>query len=245
MDPLNTVFGHLDRWRHFPAYQLERRADIFFSVYMKGIIEETTGVALEDEIVPELPIKRDLIWPDRATDQSVKVDYALFARDRSRVLFVELKTDAGSRRGAQDDYLEAAKRIGFRRIADGIRSIMLATDAHQKYHHLATALARLGFLELPAERSGYLFPTPRQGLMRLLESVSVTPLDPAVDVIYVQPRAVAGERSIGFADFAAYVERFPDPLSQAFAKHLRAWTTPAGAVAPAALEGPLTPPSRP
>jgi hypothetical protein len=32
MDPLDRVFENLDRWRHLPAYQMERRADIFFSV---------------------------------------------------------------------------------------------------------------------------------------------------------------------------------------------------------------------
>jgi hypothetical protein len=55
VDPLDVVFDHLDRWRHFPNYQLERRADVFFSVYVKGVVEEFTGVALEGEIIPELP----------------------------------------------------------------------------------------------------------------------------------------------------------------------------------------------
>jgi len=34
VDPFDVVFRHLDRWRHFPNYQLERRADVFFSVYL-------------------------------------------------------------------------------------------------------------------------------------------------------------------------------------------------------------------
>ena len=82
---------------------------------------------------PELPIKRDLIWPELLTNKSVKVDYALFAKDRSRVFFVELKTDSGSRRDAQDTYLKTAKRLGFKKIVEGIRSILLSTSAHQKY----------------------------------------------------------------------------------------------------------------
>jgi hypothetical protein len=100
VDPLDVVFRHLDHWRHLPAYQLERRADIFFSVYLKSVIEEVAEVALEDEIIPELPLKGDLIWPELPTNKSVKVDYALFAKDRSRVFFVELKTDSASRRDA-------------------------------------------------------------------------------------------------------------------------------------------------
>lgn len=31
-DPLAHLFALLDQWRHFPAYQLERRADVFFAV---------------------------------------------------------------------------------------------------------------------------------------------------------------------------------------------------------------------
>jgi len=80
MDPTSAIFANLDRWRHLPAYQLERRVDIFFSVYLKALLEEVTGVALEEELLPELPIKRDLIWPELAGHSSVKVDYALFAK---------------------------------------------------------------------------------------------------------------------------------------------------------------------
>ena len=82
MDPLRTLFGNLDRWRHLPAYQLERRIDIFFSVYLKALLEAVTGVALEDEMLPELPIKGGLIWPEVLGHSSVKVDYALFEGGR-------------------------------------------------------------------------------------------------------------------------------------------------------------------
>jgi len=61
MDPLEKVFQHRDRWRHLPNYQLERRADVFFSVYLASIVEAFTGVALKDKFLPEFPLKRDLI----------------------------------------------------------------------------------------------------------------------------------------------------------------------------------------
>ena len=31
---VNALVEHLDRWRHLPNYQLERRADIFFGLYL-------------------------------------------------------------------------------------------------------------------------------------------------------------------------------------------------------------------
>jgi hypothetical protein len=38
MEPLNQMFEMLDRWRHLPAYQLERRADILFAIYLPGFL---------------------------------------------------------------------------------------------------------------------------------------------------------------------------------------------------------------
>lgn len=229
-----TVFQSLDRWRHYPSYQLERRADIFFSLYLRGAVEELLGVELEEEMIPELPVKRDLIWPERPTHESVKVDYALFARDRSRVVFVELKTDAGSRREAQDHYLERLRVVGLTGVLEGLCAIARHTTAHQKYHHLFAALARLGLVSVPTDLEDYLYPAPRPGLSRRLSEIAPRALspEPAVEIVYVQPEKTEGDRCIDFATFAAFVERSADPLSAAFAAALRRWTAPAGAAPP-------------
>lgn len=228
MDPVEAIFGNLDRWRNLPAYQLERRADVFFSVYLKDIVEEFTGVTLEPEILPELPIKRDLIWADRSTNQSVKVDYVLFAKDRSRVFFVELKTDPGSRRDVQDEYLETAKRVGFRRIVEGVRAIIMASKARQKYHHLAAALARLGYLSLPTDLPHFMSAAPPPGWRERLAAIAVTEFPDDIEVIYVQPNATDRACCIDFARFAEFVARSSDAFSQAFAKHLLIWRAAAG-----------------
>jgi hypothetical protein len=57
-------------------------------------------------------------------------------------------------------------------------------------------------------------------------------MDSAVDVIYVQPELCETERCIDFAQFAEYVRRFADPLSQTFANHLDMWRSAAGARQP-------------
>ncbi len=233
MDPLSAAFENLDRWRHFPNYQLERRADIFFSVYLCGLVEEITGSALEAEPIPELPIKRDLIWPDLPTDKSVKVDYALFTKDRGKVYFVELKTDGGSRRDAQDHYLETAKQLGFRRIVEGVCSIIRKTSSHGKYHHLVSSLARLGYVTMPGDIEEYLYPAPRPGLTERLRRVMPTTLDSPVEVLYVQPESTDGDRCIDFTRFAEYVGRYEDLLSKLFAAHLLKWREPAGTSPPA------------
>lgn len=226
MDPLETVFRHLDRWRHFPSYQLERRADIFLSVYLKEVVEDLTGVGLEDEIIPELPIKHE------RNCQSDKVDYALFAKDRSQVFFVELKTDAASRRDEQDAYLARAKGMGFRRVVEGIHAILASTTEHQKYHHLAVELARLGYLRVPVDLEDYTYPRPRTGLAARIRKIEVAPVDSKVEVIYVQPEATNGDRCIDFAQFARCLGRYSDPFSTRFAEHLLKWRSIAGSGKP-------------
>lgn len=232
MSRLEALFANLDRWRHFPNYQLERRADIFFSLYLREVAEEVLQVELEDVLIPELPLlKRELVRSSRPTDESVKVDYALFARDRRVVYFVELKTDGGSRREKQDEYLRKAREVGFTRVLEGLCSIARSTQAHQKYHHLLTALARLGFLSMPADLEAFLYP-PRRGLSERLRAMTVVPTSAPIEIVYLQPVATRGDTCIDFATFAAHVERQGDPLSALFAAHLRRWSAPAGSIPP-------------
>jgi len=42
---IDNLFNLLDDWRTLPAYQLERRADIFFALYLDKILE--SGQILE------------------------------------------------------------------------------------------------------------------------------------------------------------------------------------------------------
>jgi hypothetical protein len=230
-DPLGTVFANLDRWRHLPAYQLERRADIFFSAYLPSVLSEFTGVAVSPNVIPELPIRRDLIWPGTPSKASVKVDYAVFANDRSKVFFVELKTDGASRRDSQDTYLARSVEVGFARIVSGIVEISQATKAHQKYGHLLHALAAQGCVRLPDGLDDHLWPGVRPGLGKLLRQVEVTVGDGEleVEVVYVQPTASDGDSCIDFETFAAHVERYCDPVSGAFVASLRRWVGGAGA----------------
>lgn len=238
VDPLDTLFHHLDTWRHLPNYQLERRADVLFSIYLRGVIQEFTDVELAETIIPEFPLKRDLIWPELKTNKSVKVDYALFARDGKKVFFVELKTDDSSRRTEQDIYLKTAKRLGFKEIVNGVRSIILTTTAHQKYHHLSTTLARLGYLSLPPDLASHIHPKPSDRLMSKLAEIVVTDTNPDVEVIYIQPTTpprrdgYEPDRCIDFEMFAKHVEKFDDRLSRNFAEHLRLWKAVAGSRLP-------------
>jgi hypothetical protein len=227
---MNAIFNRLDEWRHLPNYQLERRADIFFSMYLKGFFEQQTNQPLSDIIIPEFPLKRDLIWPDFPTNKSVKVDYVLFTEGKSNVLFVELKTDSSSRRDEQDEYLSRAKEVGFHRFVEGFKDILLATGAHQKYFHLAKMLAVLGFLHLPDDIEDYLYPSPRPGLRKLLEQIEVTSSQPEIEILYLQPVSHGSPNVMDFEKFGDYVGQFNDEFSQRFAESLKKWCVPAGSL---------------
>ena len=41
---ISKIFDTLDDWRQLPAYQLERRADIFFGIYLEEILNENSEV---------------------------------------------------------------------------------------------------------------------------------------------------------------------------------------------------------
>ena len=44
-DPtIDGVFELLDKWRHLPGYQLERRADIYFAMFLPDVLRETVGL---------------------------------------------------------------------------------------------------------------------------------------------------------------------------------------------------------
>lgn len=229
---VDKLFELLDRWRHLPNYQLERRTDIFFGLYLPELLANRYEQPIAG-VVPEFPVKRDLIWPSHPTNKSVKVDYVAFADDRTRCYFVELKTDVASRRDAQDHYLERCGELGLAAILDGLTSIVKASSAHQKYFHLLSELADLGCLDLPPELAEFLFPQARPGLRKLQDQIEIC-ADPGefeLEVVYIQPLVPedGSDNVIGFEEMASWLDG-KDEMARVFAQYLRRWTRPAGAL---------------
>ena len=224
---IEQLFENLDRWRHLPAYQLERRADVFFGPYLHPMLVERFEADYSPVVVPEFPLKRDLIWPSKPSNQSVKVDYVLFADDHA--LFVELKTDAASRRDNQDFYLTRAEELGLLPFLIGLLEIAEVTSATQKYMCLLELIAEGGAYQLAddfaALRASGTKEARREAIRRTRPSA-----DLPVRVCYLQPLADdTDELQIGFDEFANWLDA-RDPLATVFAHHLRRWTTPAGQV---------------
>jgi len=205
MDQINELFDNLDSWRHLPAYQLERRADIFFSIYLADILFHHFGVVI-DGLIPEFPVRVGTIY-ENAGNKSFKIDYLARVKDSNRLFFVELKTDQSSRRDAQDQYLERARQVGFAELLEGLRQIYQATASKKKYMCLLEKLKDYGFIRLG-----------QSGTFEIMPAVY------DIEIVYIQPNDTYGLGNvITFQEVAEIVERHGDVFSLRFASSLLLW----------------------
>ena len=134
----NKIFDLLDTWKSLPSYQLERRADIFFAIYLPHIIK----IKFKKEvciIIPEFPVRIGTIYPDIPINKSYKIDYVVTTNDNTAFI-IELKTNDNSTRDSQNSYLQKSLEVGYKSLIDGIITIYEATDYKQKYDNLIRLL---------------------------------------------------------------------------------------------------------
>lgn len=206
MNRINQLFDHMDAWRHLPAYQLERRADIFFSIYLPEMLAMNYGVDIE-AIIPEFPVRIGSIFPETNTNQSFKIDYLAKVKGENILYLIELKTDQSSRRDKQDWYLEKAKEAGSVLLLEGLELIYKATNAKKKYRYLFEELERMGLLSISG--NDRIQPNPN-------------PYD--IKVIYIQPNNPGGqENTIDSVTIAEIIEEHSDEIRKRFGKSLREW----------------------
>ncbi len=206
-DPINQLFANLDSWRHYPSYQLERRADVFFSIYLPGFLKEKRGYDVQI-IIPEFPIRVGTIHPKADINKSFKIDYLVKVNNPSRVLFIELKTDNSSRRPKQDWYLNEAKKAGMQSLLSGLKKIYAATNAKDKYQHLLRGLETANLIRLSSKKG-----------------FEVVDDENEITVLFLQPNSNGDDNTITFGEFAEYVGNNEDELSQRFSKSLREWAS--------------------
>lgn len=222
------AFELLDRWRHLPAYQLERRADIFFALFLPEVLGDHFKTKINPLLVPEFPIRKGLLPKyDNKDNRSVKADYLaleLALEDGAfpkRAFLVELKTDSASRRDDQDENLGHAVCVGLKSLVEGVIDICCSTKQRRKYVHLVKLLSCLNLV-------GYddaLFPQSKD-FVRLLKSlkskVEENDCWPCLELVYVAPKQVNGATTITFKKFADAIGK-SDCLRHTFACHLRKW----------------------
>lgn len=224
MESIETLFSHLDRWRHFPNYQLERRADLLFSLYLPQALEAKFDWAFQDDLLPEFPVRIGTISPQTSSNQSYKIDYLALSADRQLAVLVELKTDDQSRRTKQDAYLSAAKRAGLPALLEGLKPIFQSTNAKRKYFHLLVQAEHLGLIRLPAELRAAMNGASLLGASAAAEHIKTSLCTPRCEIIYLQPRG-EGADTINFHQFRASVAQHDDAVSKRFAQSLARWAT--------------------
>ena len=156
---LIKAFNTLDEWRHFPAYQLERRVDVFFGLLLPQIVEAEFGWSRNNLcVIPEFPLHKGLVLgskskSDKSDNRSVNVDYAVFFREaeRKRVLLVELKTDNNSIKKEQLKNMKVAQAAGMEKLVEGLVECANHSDEPRKYAQLIWKLHEIGFIEIPIE----------------------------------------------------------------------------------------------
>lgn len=228
VDLINNFFDRMDSWRHLPSYQLERRADLIFSLYLRQVLQKHTGVELQEQIIPEFPVRIGTIYEDVPIDKSYKIDYVAISSDGKKAFLVELKTEGESRRDSQDKYLLAAQNAGMASLLAGIVQIFKATQAKHKYLCLFDLLELLGQVRMPPSLTGVVREKSAQFQISEADGIEVTSRVESMRVLYIQPNG-DGQNVINFKQFAAEIQDNEDVFAARFATSLREWAcVPAG-----------------
>lgn len=135
MKEIEIIFKLLEKWRKFPKYQLERRLDIFFALYLPEILKKVPNINIEvthNDIIPEFPLKKN------NSCSSTNVDYAIFSNENGKIklYLLELKTDMNSIDNEQITYYKKAKEKGFLQILTDIIKIQKKSSQWKKYDNL-------------------------------------------------------------------------------------------------------------
>jgi len=214
---MGKIFNNLTMWRNLPKYQLERRADMFFGLYVKDIVEyhfRSDKIKLSDVVIPEFPIGKNIIeklkreknphLPEYGpTLQSVNVDYVLFGKNI--VYFIELKTDMGSRDEIQDEYLEYVDGENINQFLDHIKEVKNKGNKYrEKYQFLWEQLKLAGLV---------------------LEESHYPSSDTTIKVVYIQPSA---DKCITFPEISEWLQTQEGDFPAVFAHHLKLWGEKAG-----------------
>ncbi len=158
------ILETLNSNKEFPKYQLERRVDIYFNIFLPDIIKAVYGLQYEANlIIPELPIKKE------NSKQSINIDYFACCENTGTAFLIELKTDPGSCREDQLKEYIRFRRDRFPDLIDSIKEIRTASKHKNKYDQLLGMLQGKIGSQTPVE---ILYLAPRVGINQLLATGS-------------------------------------------------------------------------
>ena len=232
---ISSTFDLLDNWRHLPSYQLERRADIFFALFLPNVLNHALkccDVKVNPYLIPEFPLRTGT----GTTKHSFKIDYFALSCDGENAFLIELKTDLNwckdkTRMNDQLTYLKGAVERGTLGLLSDVKCMAKAKDraARQKYFHLICALVRLGLFEAPSDDlRTKMYADRSTGVFKYIDSIEFAEKLPSLKTILVLPKCIEGWFCINFKTVAEVVEDQGE-IGKRFASSLRQWSrSPAG-----------------
>lgn len=179
----NSYFAMLEDWKRLPAYRAEPRIDSLIGYYLPEMATDFCREKIVG-IIPELPLRLGTVRPNLNdklyADKSYKVDFYLLGETGTNY-FVEFKTDSGSRRDKQDDYLLAAQTVKMPAVIQGIQRIAFVSTYKKKYGHLLAKLQAHGLIDQQGHFTG---------------------TSDKIDIVYAQPHKKDGDEARKVIDFA-------------------------------------------
>lgn len=239
-----NLFKNLDNWRRHPKYQLERRVDIFFSLYLKEVLEDKfksdNGFYIADKLIPEFPVRKGTILEDFKDHQhknmSYNIDYLTTCKDSKNIIFVELKTEQKSINKNQNNCLKETKEIDFIKILEGIKELCKATEAKGKYYCLLKELQSLGLfsnlegLDNLIADEGNNGSFPQKKYKELIDNIKINRKAYKTHLVVIQPNTNYYDKPLGigeviiiFDDFIKTIEKHDDEISRLFKESLKSW----------------------
>ena len=251
---VESIFELLNKWRNHPAYQLERRADIFFALFLPDVLnhhlsKRKRGIEIDRRLIPEFPLKR------REDNNSRKADYLALSIDHKGALgrhafLIELKTDSASLNTDQsrNQYYflkDVAEHRNMHELLCGLKCIVKAdsvvknTKIRMKYFHLLNELEKLKLVKLDKKRIFSSSHGSYKSNVNVVEAIKTVSVPDSVkkislEIIYVLPATAPVDFEFEFdsIDFRNFAETVKDrgEIGKVFARSLRRWAkTEAGA----------------
>lgn len=239
---ISGLFGLLNRWRHLPNYQLERRADIFFALFLPEVLKKHCDIKVKRPLIPEFPIGKKT-----NNNEHRQADYFVLSECGQRGILVELKTDKASKGQEQECSLIKTAEKGMRHLVKDTITIIRGKRGKQerrKYIHLLSYLKELDLVcyeEKKLYDTG--FSNRSVGISKLLKEVRPTSWicgnTPKLEALYIQPKSDDKTKDktevLDFKTFADYIVKGQGnkEIRQRFADCLRSWAcTKAGSPDP-------------
>ena len=206
MKEIDMIFDRLDKLALFPGYQLERRVDIFFALYLDRIINRRFHENITSKnIIPEFPLLKKQGKDGKQDYRPNRVDYAVFGMNY--LYLIELKTSVGSRNKDQDKVLSRAKGKDLPALIHEAFKIRDESGKTEKYDYFERCLNDIGIDHKALDEVIY---------------------GKEIKIVYIQPYERPSDKEqpytiITFEQIRTYIEQEDDAIAKRFCKSLMEW----------------------